>query len=205
MTSVCRISRRLILVLAVLLVLGHSGHSQTAASNFSFLVVGDWGTGSSSQREVAVAMGKVAESIGARFVISTGDNFYPRGVERAQDAQWQTKFEEVYTAPALMIPWYAVLGNHDHKGNVRAQVDYTKLSPRWRMPASYYKHTEILADGSTADFIYLDTDAIINFYKHSKRSFFSHDKQLDWLRQELAASSARWKIVAGHHPVISGG
>jgi len=37
----------------------------------------------------------------------------------------------VYTAPSLQKRWYAVEGNHDHKGNVSAEVDYTKLSKRW--------------------------------------------------------------------------
>jgi acid phosphatase len=141
-------------------------------------------------------MAKTAEAIGARFVISTGDNFYPAGVQSAEDAQWVTNFEDVYNASALMIPWYVTLGNHDHRGNVSAQVDYT--SSRWRLFANYYKHTELLADGSRADFFHLDTTPI-------KDRVSVEDKQLGWLERELAASSAAWKLIIGHHPIYSGG
>ena len=174
------------------------------ASDLTFLVVGDWGTGSPDQRKVAVQMGKAAEAVGARFVISTGDNFYPSGVKSVEDPQWKTSFEDIYTAPALSIPWYAVLGNHDHRGNVKAQVDYSKRSSRWRMPAAYYKHTESLADGSLAEFFFLDSDTINRDYR-GWRGLFSRRQQVRWLERALAASAARWKIVVAHHPVFSGG
>jgi tartrate-resistant acid phosphatase type 5 len=168
-----------------------------AATNCSFLVTGDWGTGSTSQKRLAVQMAKTAELIRARFVISTGDNFYPSGVTSINDAQWVTSFEDVYDAPALMVPWYVVLGNHDHRGDVGAQIEYTKLSSRWRLPARYYKHTELLSDGSRVDFFHLDTTPF------EDRHFF--DRQLVWLNHKLATSDAAWKIVIGHHPVYSGG
>lgn len=106
--------------------------------------------------------------------------------------------EDVYNAPALMIPWYITLGNHDHKGNIGAQVDYTNLNSRWRLPANYYKHTQLLTEGDNADFFHLDTTSIIERYP-------SEDPQLAWLERELAGSTANWKIVIGHHPVYAGG
>jgi tartrate-resistant acid phosphatase type 5 len=174
------------------------------ASDLTFLVVGDWGTGSPDQRKVAVQMGKTAEAIGARFVVSTGDNFYPSGVKNVDDPQWKTSFENIYTMGALSIPWYAVLGNHDHRGNIKAQVQYSERSSRWRMPATYYKRTENLADGSSAELFFLDSDTIIKDYR-SWRGFFSRPKQVRWLERALATSVARWKIVVAHHPVFSGG
>jgi tartrate-resistant acid phosphatase type 5 len=46
-----------------------------------FLALGDWGrNGENYQKEVAEGMGKAAHDIGARFIIATGDNFYPNGV-----------------------------------------------------------------------------------------------------------------------------
>jgi tartrate-resistant acid phosphatase type 5 len=187
--------------IAALAVLGTAaGRSPRAArSGPTFLVFGDWGMGGSyNQRKVAAQMAKTAEAIGVRFVISTGDNFYPHGVQSVEDPQWVISFEDVYNASALIIPWYVTLGNHDHKGSVRAQSDYT--SSRWQLPGNYYKHTEFLADGSRADFFHLDTTPIIDphFIKDT-------NEQLRWLERELAASSAVWKLVVGHHPVYSGG
>jgi tartrate-resistant acid phosphatase type 5 len=204
MTRHVEISRRSFLATSAAFILAPPRLARAAASDLTFLVLGDWGMGTSEQRRVAAQMGKSAEAIGARFVISTGDNFYPDGVRSVEDARWKTHFEDVYAAPALMIPWYIALGNHDHRGNVDAQVEYTKRSSRWRLPATYYKHTETLADGSRADFFFIDSQMIRDRYR---RSWFrsAGDAQLIWLERELAASSARWKIAVGHHPVFSGG
>lgn len=196
----CSGMRRAIFTGAILLALA----VRAFPSDLTFLVVGDWGTGSHDQRKVAVQMGKTAEAIGARFVISTGDNFYPSGVESVEDPQWKTSFEDIYAAPALSIPWYAVLGNHDHRGNVKAQVDYSERSSRWRMPTTYYKRTESLADGSLAEFFFLDSNMINRDYR-GWRKLFSSRQQVRWLERALAASAARWKIVVAHHPVFSGG
>ena len=43
------------------------------------------------------------------------------GVER-----FESTFEKIYTAESLTrIPWYAIAGNHDHGGNVTAEIGYT--------------------------------------------------------------------------------
>lgn len=45
---------------------------------------------------------------------------------------WQETFEQVFTAPGLReLPWFVLAGNHDHAGNVTAQLAYGHRSPRW--------------------------------------------------------------------------
>ena len=82
-------------------------------------------------------MGIACGQANAAFVISVGDNFYENGVASLQDPHWQQSFEHVYAAKSLQVPWYVVLGNHDYRGNVDAQLDYGKTHPRWNMPARY--------------------------------------------------------------------
>lgn len=171
----------------------------------SFVVVGDWGQGNPAQRGLAVELGRIAETIHSRFVISTGDNFYPDGVAGRHDQKWKTLFEEVYTAPSLMTPWRIVLGNHDHQGSVAAQIKYNEVDPRWTLPAPYYKRTETTDGGVRADFFFLDTTPLLERARWPWKLWPFESEQYAWLRRELAASTASWKIVVGHHPVFSGG
>ena len=186
---------------------GAEAQALPAPDGFTFLVVGDWGQLNDPQRAVAAAMGDEAARIDARFIISTGDNFYEEGVSRFDDPLWKTVFEDIYTAPSLQVPWYPVLGNHDRRGNAMAQVAYSGQSNRWRMNAPFYRTRESISGGDYADFFFLDTEWIYSETSHISPAFDGDDDddQIQWLDQELAASQARWKIVIGHHPVYSGG
>jgi tartrate-resistant acid phosphatase type 5 len=186
---------------------GRIAHAAAGSSDLAFLAVGDWGTGSATQRQVAEAMAKIAARDNIRFVVTTGDNFYSQGVASARDPLWRTVFEDVYSAPALQCPWYPTLGNHDHIGNAMAQVAYSQISTRWSMPAAFYWQSERLSGGSAADFFFLDTTPIVTENRWMHRFFPGDDAdaQMQWLQQALVTSRARWKIVVGHHPLFSGG
>lgn len=158
-----------------------------------FIAFGDHGTGSRDQHRVAQAMAKRAASDRVEFLITTGDNFYSAGVESVDDPQWRTKWEDVYKAKSLQIPCYASLGNHDHRGNVQAQIDYAKTNARWTLPARYYTFKKPLDGGQQVQFFVLDTDVL----------GANDPKQGAWLAKELKRSRARWKIVVGHHPLYS--
>ena len=76
-------------------------------------------------------------------VFVLGDNFYNSGIhpEDGPDGvlRFKKTFEDVYTAPSLKkIPFYVCAGNHDHGGNVSAQIAYThnpqNEGGRWRFP-----------------------------------------------------------------------
>ena len=174
-----------------------------------FLIVGDWGDPHVvAQREVAGAMGEVATSLASDFVISTGDNFYNRGVRSVTDPQWRATYESVYSAPSLQAPWYVVLGNHDYAGDPDAEVAYTATSARWRMPARYWREDMPIADGAIVSFFFLDTTPITRL--SGVRDYLPGTTgdarpQLRWLEGQLEACTSRWKIVVGHHPIFSSG
>ena len=143
-----------------------------------------------------------------RFVISVGDNFYPKGVSGIDDPAWNESFEHVYTSPELQCPWYVVLGNHDHHGSIAAQIEYSSRSKRWVMLAEYYKRTESVAPGSDIDLFFLDTEPIASppsIFTRLWKGEADPEEQVEWLDRELSTSKARWKIVVGHHPIVSVG
>lgn len=184
-----------------------------------FLVFGDWGVnGDIGQTQVAAQMARYAAEQKATFMMAVGDNFYQTGVKSVDDPQWQTSFENVYSAPSLQIPCYAILGNHDYCENCDAQIEYGKSHPRWIMPARYYTQSRRIDDKTTVDFFFIDTCPFVNEYKavsaeldevraNLRNHVLSQDenKQLAWLKAELSKSTAQWKIVVGHHPIYSGG
>ncbi|MBI1826877.1 MAG: metallophosphoesterase [Planctomycetes bacterium] len=163
-----------------------------------FLVIGDWGTGRPDQVAVAKAMAQRATVEPPGFILTVGDNFYENGVKDTSDPQWETAFENVYGDPSLAVPFYASLGNHDHKGSIQAQIDYGSVNPRWKLPNAYYNFSNTLPDGTKIDLFAIDTDPL------SKKAP-GYDVQLGWLNRELQASDAQWKIVFGHHPLWSNG
>lgn len=185
--------------------------SSREEATLGFLVVGDWGRlGEERQADVARQMGLEARVSKPRFVVSVGDNFYEDGVESIHDSQWKKSFEDVYADESLQVPWYAVLGNHDYHGNCEAQVDYSKASARWKMPARYFQCTERVSDECDLDMLFLDTTPMAEASDDTDVSVAELRSQnvaaqLEWLRASLEASKARWKFVFAHHPVYSGG
>ena len=194
--------------------LGYKGGSipgiKQTDKGLNFILMGDWGrNGENYQKEVAAGMGKAAHDMHAEFVVATGDNFYPYGVQSTQDYHWVSSFEQIYTAQSLHVKWYPVLGNHDYASNPDAQIAYSKLSSRWTMPARYYSKKFNLPAGGTALFVFIDTDPYEKRMRGNKPDekypLSATDDQTAWLKTQLADTTPAWKIVVGHHPLYTGG
>jgi len=182
---------------------------------FNFLIHGDWGWVSSNQTLVAQQMGVFGSQIDAKFVVALGDNFYESGVHNTTDATWSKAFHDVYTAASLQVPWYPILGNHDYRDNVQAQIDrtYEKGETLWNFPALYYVKQYRLSDGGIMSILYIDTQLLDPNHDDTQVIFENPDweqarqDELDWIDRTLAEESkvARWLIVAGHYPIYSVG
>ncbi|KAF2550449.1 hypothetical protein F2Q68_00036118 [Brassica cretica] len=179
----------------------------------SFLVVGDWGRrGSYNQSQVALQMGKTGKNLNIDFVISTGDNFYDDGITSPYDCQFQDSFTNIYTAPSLQKPWYNVLGNHDYRGNVDAQLSpiLKDLDCRWVCLRSYVVNADIV------DIFFIDTTPFVDKYFDEPKDHvydwsgvLPRNKYLNNLLADLDVSFqesvAKWKVVVGHHTIKSAG
>jgi 3',5'-cyclic AMP phosphodiesterase CpdA len=186
---------------------------QVNPQSINFIVMGDWGrNGEDHQKQVAKQMGVTAANAGVDFIIATGDNFYPLGVASEYDPLWKYSFEEIYTSFSLQWDWYPVLGNHDYGGNPEAQVKYSTISRRWKMPSRYYSKKFSIQGDTTQQILiaFIDTTPLIKGY-YAGNGHHVHDQdsaaQRHWLEQTLADPSpnVKWKFVVGHHPMYSGG
>jgi hypothetical protein len=190
-------------------------------ASLRFLVMGDWGGQGKApyteagQRQAAEGMGHVAGALGAQFGFGLGDNFYSAGIPTDEhDARFRETFEDVYTAPSLQIPFYMVVGNHDHGGNVTAQVAYSQHSARWRMPGLWYSFSQHFEAESTSrtitvDFVMIDTVTLSGNTDDNRNPFdqppgpanpLRADDQWTFIEQQLAASKADYLWVGGHYP-----
>lgn len=176
-----------------------------------FLIIGDWGrNGEYHQRDVARIMDRAGRQLDIEAVISVGDNFYPNGVASTLDPHWDVSFESVYSGHSLFVPWIVALGNHDYRGSVQAQVEYSKISRRWFMPDRFFVKS-FEDDGVSVDLIVIDTNPFQTDYRSDTTGEYGDVSQQDtarqkrWLDSVLSNSTATWKIVIGHHPMYTGG
>ncbi|XP_016515397.1 purple acid phosphatase 8 [Nicotiana tabacum] len=187
--------------------------SVKADGSLSFLVVGDWGRkGLYNQSDVAFQMGKIGEKLNIDFVISTGDNFYDDGLKGVDDPAFYDSFVNIYTAPSLQKTWYNVLGNHDYRGDVEAQLSpvLREKDERWFCLRSYVLDAEIV------EFFFIDTTPFVDdYFTHPKdhtydwKGVLPRDKYLNDLLKDLdlalSRSTAKWKMAIGHHTIKSAG
>jgi hypothetical protein len=142
-----------------------------------FLVIGDTGTGTDHQQQLAKIMLQYRQTFPFEFVLMLGDNMY--GSEKAID--YKQKFEDIYK-PLLdqKVKFYAALGNHDESN----QRFYELFNMEGQ---EYYRFKK----------------GNVSFY--ALNSNYMDKKQVDWLEEKLAADVASWKITFFHHPPYSSG
>lgn len=192
-----------------------------AVESFRLLIIGDMGGIDYSpystffERSTAYEMGKVADLYRPHAVLELGDNFYYDGVKDVHDSRFSTTFESVYTADSLFVPWYIIAGNHDHHGNVSAQVAYSNYSARWNFPDNFY-YREFRISSSSSDTVgiaFVDTVLLCGNTKHDDHSgqpehngdVNKTDKYWETVKGFLKHSKAKYLFTAGHFPIYSVG
>ncbi len=185
------------------------GTTDADISEYSFIVANDLGrNGYYDQKNIAVAMGKWADSADIHFVAAAGDVHHFNGVASVNDPLWMTNYELIYSDPSLMLDWYAILGNHEYRGNTQACLDYGKISRRWIMPSRYYTMVKKVDDNTTLRLLFIDTAPLISKYRKDSEEYpdaYKQDNnaQLHFIDSVLSVSKETWKMVIGHHPVYA--
>ena len=166
----------------------------TDEDRITFFALGDQGSGSYRQHAVAWILERACQADRTvNFTLLLGDNFYKEGVSSVDDPLWDEFFEFVYDGPCLMsMPFYAMLGNHDHMGNAQAQVDYSEQglgTGRWMMPGMSYRK----------DFGTVEEQVLMRLFVID--TALPLEPQLAEI--EHARDSAVWTVVASHHTIRS--
>jgi len=146
-------------------------------------VAGDTGKGADA---VGEGIRRVHAKTPLDAILLTGDTFYPCGVTSERDPRWSL----VRGVTSIGVPVFPVLGNHDFCGGSvpDAQIRATGVIASWNFPARQY-----VVRAGVADFVFIDTMSYIR------------RKSEPALADAFQSSTAPWRIVVGHHPVISSG
>jgi len=164
---------------------------------FHFFVIGDTGTGDSQQQTAAAILESYHLSYPLDGIIHTGDIFYPRGLDSADDDDAYSKFTSVYQGLSP-LPWYFVAGNHDHDGSIQALLAFAAGDESLHYPAPYYLKT-LSKQGLNWQINLLATDTTPFTFG------LVQAEQLAWLQNQLSALENQLNLVIGHHPVFSNG
>lgn len=186
------------------------------ADRLCFFVIGDYGTGTRVQFQIAHAMWQEFEKRATsgnpvRFVITTGDNIYGSvsgflvGIVHtgSSDKDWTTKFFEPYEQILKRIPWFPSLGNHDgNETESRHDLDaYLDNMPfPGGKPGRYYHFNY----AGLADFFGLDSTRISETGP-PQPAYAEDGEEFHWMQREFRKATAPWVIPYYHHPMFTGG
>lgn len=142
-----------------------------------FAVIGDSGSGDAAEAQIGDQMNKSRQTVNFDFVLMVGDNLYGGSAPRDYEQRFAHPFKPLLDAG---VKFYAALGNHDNTN----EVSYAPFNMGGNR---YYTFSR-----GDIQFFVLDSN-------------YMDPAQLNWIKNELQKSAARWKIVYFHHPLYSSG
>lgn len=151
---------------------------------FRFGVIGDYGSGRPPAYRNAALLRREAVD----FVVTTGDNVYPLGLEREYDRGLFRPFGALMRRVAL----WPTLGNHD----------YGNEGPHLRRSADAYFRNFVLPRNPGRERFYSFRYANAEFLAIDDEvsSFAPGSPQYRWIDATLRRSPACWKVPYLHHP-----
>jgi hypothetical protein len=177
------------------------GPQRRCGNELRVIVLGDWGERLlPGQDQVAAGMANWSTVHNPDWIVTTGDNIYPKGLFSWDDPQMDIKWREVYYQDSICnLTWYVCVGNHDfgEGGNEWNQVELSLHEPRWILPHLWHDFVEEMADHSV-HFVIIDTESF-------RWKINDYEVMLDWFEETLSQSTADWLLVIGHRYVFTAG
>jgi hypothetical protein len=159
--------------------------AKLGVESFRFGVIGDYGSG----RRPAYRNAERLRREAVEFVVSTGDNVYPGGLEDEYDRGLFQPFGRLMRRVAL----WPTLGNHDYgdEGEMRRRTAGAYFR-NFVLPARPGHERFYSFRYANAEFLAIDDEVT---------SFAPGSRQYRWIDATLRRSRACWKIPFFHHPV----
>jgi hypothetical protein len=172
----------------------------SAQAPFRFLAIGDTGSASPAQGRVAEQMWQWRQKNPFDVVLMLGDNIYGNTelTHGGDPKLFPKKFDAYYKRfQDAGVVFHASVGNHDMQTNhAQGEID-DKARFGMLGPDGYYKF-------STPDSFKVNGKPLVEFFAlNSELHGEKFNAQVSWLREELSASNAVWKIVFLHHPLYT--
>ena len=164
--------------------------SKPSVRSVHFTAVGDFGSNSNDQKDVARAMlGRAPE-----LFLALGDNAYESGTE----AEFQRNLFEPMAPLLSQVPFFAVPGNHEYETNQgQPYFDNLYLPTSSTGGESYYSF-----DWGYVHFVGIDSSCALGLAPASR---CTPEKQRAWVEQDLAANTGAWTVAYMHYPPWSSG
>lgn len=187
---------------------------------------------SSGLTRTSNAMKEYCEKNGCDFAFMLGDNIYPVGADGLDDEdKFSTLFHQPFADLGQGdddFRIYVTLGNHDwstSREGALAQVAYMENTQPFYMDGLFYTVKPPSAHGMVEVFV-IDTEILLSStkvyqakldknamelpseelkkpYAWAKPATEQEKKMRLWLDEKLKNSTAKWKIVVGHHTLWS--
>jgi tartrate-resistant acid phosphatase type 5 len=160
----------------------------TGGPSMRFAIIGDYGIAGQPEADVAAMI----DRWGVDAIVTVGDDNYPNGEAETIDANigqyyhaYIAPYQGTYGAGAATNRFFPALGNHDWRTDQAAPyLAYFTLPGNER----YYTVRR-----GPVEFFILDSD------EHEPDGITADSVQAQWLRAQLTASDAPWKLVILHH------
>ncbi len=183
-----------------------SARDLTERQTVAVLLFGDGGAGTQAQHDVATGMWNLCEKNACALALGLGDNFYPSGVNSVADPLFASHFESPYRKfiEAADRDFWMLVGNHDRRSSIDAQLRYSEQSPIWKMPAEDYAIPGLPGwlNIYVLDTTFIAKGADIPTFQGAFEQNFQ--AQLERASVHLCDTTG-WRILATHHPLVSNG
>ena len=184
----------------------HPDPAAEPSGAFTFIVIGDYGTGilrstpTRRQYEVAAAMQLAFDQHDVRAIVTTGDNIYagrrilgiPIGGTGDEDDDWFFTFFQPYRYMLNRIPVYPCIGNHD-------TAETEDRDDREQLLDNLYLRERIASDEASGR-ASMDPGLFYRFRYGRDVEFICVDTS-----KEDVFRGARWKFLFCHHPPFCAG